>query len=230
MIEKGGIKIFVDLLLSKTIGVVEQAVWALGNISCDSVHHRDSIIKNEGIPNLLLVMEIARAQCSTNQHMIEAIIKPVIWTLSHICRVKPLPEYGKIEKILDLFSDILKSGLVDNDQDSIAEMFWSHVNYSANQQKGDKTDKVQKCIERGIVPIVISYLKKNIEKTVVPTLKILGNISTGNVEQCNYLFSLQIIEILKPFLKVNKKTIRREVCWIFANLASGTTLHIHAFF
>ena len=60
IIEKGGIKIFVDLLLSPTIGVVEQAVWALGNIACDSSNHRDSILKCGGLKNLLIVMRIAR--------------------------------------------------------------------------------------------------------------------------------------------------------------------------
>ena len=114
IIEKGGIKIFVDLLLSKTVGVVEQAIWALGNISCDSVNHRDSIVKNNGIQNLLVVMEVARSQISTNKQIIDSIIKPIIWTLSHICRVKPLTKYETVEPILDLFSEILKSGIADD--------------------------------------------------------------------------------------------------------------------
>lgn len=60
IIEKGGIKIFVDLLLSETIGVVEQAIWALGNIACDSSHHRDSILKFGGLKNMLKVIKMTR--------------------------------------------------------------------------------------------------------------------------------------------------------------------------
>lgn len=59
IIEKGGIKMFVDLLLSTHVGIIEQAVWALGNIACDSSSYRDSIIKNGGLKNLIRVVEVA---------------------------------------------------------------------------------------------------------------------------------------------------------------------------
>lgn len=49
IIEKGGVKIFVDLLLSEHAGIVEQAVWALGNIACDSAGYRDMILKAGGL-------------------------------------------------------------------------------------------------------------------------------------------------------------------------------------
>lgn len=50
---------FVDLLLSTHVGIIEQAVWALGNIACDSSSYRDSIIKNGGLKNLIRVVEVA---------------------------------------------------------------------------------------------------------------------------------------------------------------------------
>ena len=56
IIEKGGIKIFVDLLLSIHVGIVEQAIWALGNIACDSQGYRDRILKNGGLKNLIKVI------------------------------------------------------------------------------------------------------------------------------------------------------------------------------
>ncbi len=59
IIEKGGIKIFVDLLLSTHVGIVEQAIWALGNIACDSQGYRDMILKSGGLKNLIKVIEVA---------------------------------------------------------------------------------------------------------------------------------------------------------------------------
>lgn len=56
VIDKGGIKIFVELLVSEHIGIIEQAVWALGNIASDQPSYRDSIIKSGGLSNLVKVI------------------------------------------------------------------------------------------------------------------------------------------------------------------------------
>lgn len=62
IIEKGGIKIFVDLLLSVHVGIVEQAIWVLGNIARDSSNYRDKIIKEGGLKNLIKLIELAIGQ------------------------------------------------------------------------------------------------------------------------------------------------------------------------
>lgn len=152
IIEKGGIKIFVDLLLSPTIGVVEQAIWALGNIACDSPHHRDSILKCGGLKNLLIVMRIAREQYQTNKNMIETI-SSIAWSLANLCRMKPIPEYSAVEKALDLFAELLSLKII-NDTGILGNICWSISYFCSNNEKKSKVDKVQKCIERGIGPIM----------------------------------------------------------------------------
>lgn len=62
IIEKGGIKIFVDLLLSVHAGIVEQAIWVLGNIARDSSNYREKIIKEGGLKNLIKLIELAISQ------------------------------------------------------------------------------------------------------------------------------------------------------------------------
>lgn len=53
VVDKGGIPLFVKLLLSNCVGIVEQAIWALGNIAGDCALHRDTIIKLNGISNMV---------------------------------------------------------------------------------------------------------------------------------------------------------------------------------
>jgi len=53
IIDKGGIPLFVDLLKSTNMGIVEQAIWAIGNISSDCVFYRDTIIRSGGLINLV---------------------------------------------------------------------------------------------------------------------------------------------------------------------------------
>jgi hypothetical protein len=67
IIDKGGIKIFVDLLLSEHIGIIEQAIWVVGNIACDTVNHRDMLIKAGGHKNLIRTIERSIPQLSKNQ-------------------------------------------------------------------------------------------------------------------------------------------------------------------
>ena len=57
VIDKGAINIFIKLLRSQYFGVIEQAIWALGNIASDSSFNRDAIIRNGGIPSLIHVLE-----------------------------------------------------------------------------------------------------------------------------------------------------------------------------
>ena len=55
IIDKGGIPLFVDLLKSPNMGNVEQAIWAIGNISSNCVFYRDTIIRSGGLINLVEV-------------------------------------------------------------------------------------------------------------------------------------------------------------------------------
>jgi hypothetical protein len=58
----GGLKIFINLLLSEHLGIVEQAIWVIGNIACDSSSYRNMIIKYDGHKNLIKVVELAVMQ------------------------------------------------------------------------------------------------------------------------------------------------------------------------
>ena len=44
-----------ELLKSSNMGIVEQAIWAIGNISSDCVFYRDTIIRSGGLVNLVEV-------------------------------------------------------------------------------------------------------------------------------------------------------------------------------
>ena len=53
IIDKGGIPLFVDMLKSKTLVIVEQAIWAIGNIASDCIFYRDTILRSGGLHNLV---------------------------------------------------------------------------------------------------------------------------------------------------------------------------------
>lgn len=84
IIDKGGIYLFVKLLSSPYRDIAEQAVWAIGNIAGDCTQYRDLILRVGGVDPLIQIMENA-----TNK----STIKHCTWSLSNLCRGKPIPEF-----------------------------------------------------------------------------------------------------------------------------------------
>lgn len=106
IVDKGGIPLFVELLKSPNLGTVEQAIWAVGNISSDCVAYRDNIIRNGGITNLVEVI-----QKNLND---PNIIKHGAWALSNLCRGNPLPKYENIKEAIPLLCMLIaKEYIVD---------------------------------------------------------------------------------------------------------------------
>lgn len=63
---------------------------------------------------------------------------------------------------------------------------------------------------------------------LVPSIRILGNISTGSVEHTNELLSCGILPPLEKVLDHHKKVVRREACWVISNIAAGNRTQVEA--
>lgn len=94
IIDKGGIPLFVKLLSSPHDDVIEQAVWAIGNIAGDMPFNRDLIIKAGGVTPLIHL-----ATTSNNF----TIVKQSAWALSNLCRGisffisgNPMPDMNQV--------------------------------------------------------------------------------------------------------------------------------------
>ena len=56
MVDKGAISIFLLALTENVKGVVDQAIWAIGNFAADRAAYRDYILKSGGLVKLIKVM------------------------------------------------------------------------------------------------------------------------------------------------------------------------------
>lgn len=79
---------------------MHQAVWALGNISGDSTTLRDKVIQCGAVEPLVSLLK----GCTD-----EMLLKQGIWTLSNLCRGKPLPKFQKVYKAIPPFAEVLKT-------------------------------------------------------------------------------------------------------------------------
>jgi importin subunit alpha-6/7 len=61
---------------------------------------------------------------------------------------------------------------------------------------------------------------------LVPCLRIVGNVSTGNAVQTQELIKYNAINKLEALLNHNKKVVRREACWVLSNIAAGDNAQV----
>jgi hypothetical protein len=59
-------------------------------------------------------------------------------------------------------------------------------------------------------------------------LKIVGNIVTGNPLQTQAVIDSGILPFLAKLIINEKRTIRKESCWVISNIAAGTQQQIKA--
>lgn len=58
---------------------------------------------------------------------------------------------------------------------------------------------------------------------LIPILRTLGNIVTGNEEQTNNVLQVPgVVQKLFKLLNRDKKAVRREACWALSNITAGT--------
>jgi hypothetical protein len=59
-------------------------------------------------------------------------------------------------------------------------------------------------------------------------LKIVGNIVTGNPLQTQAVIDAGILPFLAKLIFHEKRSIRKEACWVISNIAAGTQQQIKA--
>lgn len=60
------------------------------------------------------------------------------------------------------------------------------------------------------------------------SIKIIGNIVTGNPLQTQAVIDAGIIPLLAKLIFHEKRSIRKETCWVVSNIAAGTQQQIKA--
>lgn len=100
IIDKGGLQLFVKSLKSTNLELVEQCIWALGNISADSVHLRDMLNSMGAIDNMIHVYPAIRHHPERYPNW--------IWACSNLVRGIPQPDIHQVIKPAKYFIEALR--------------------------------------------------------------------------------------------------------------------------
>ncbi|TXG63342.1 hypothetical protein EZV62_010336 [Acer yangbiense] len=211
VIDHGAVPIFVKLLSSPTDDVREQAVWALGNVAGDSPKCRDLVLSNGALMPLL---------AQFNEHAKLSMLRNATWTLSNFCRGKPQPLFEQTKPALPALERLIHS----NDDEVLTDACWA-LSYLSD----GTNDKIQAVIEAGVCPRLVELLFHPSPSVLIPALRTVGNIVTGDDMQTQCIINHQALPCLLNLLTHNyKKSIKKEACWTISNITAGNVNQIQA--
>ncbi|PNW83911.1 hypothetical protein CHLRE_04g215850v5 [Chlamydomonas reinhardtii] len=211
VIDHNAVPIFVQLLASPNDDVREQAVWALGNIAGDSPKCRDYVLGHNALPPLL-------EQLKENSKI--SMLRNATWTLSNFCRGKPAPNFIVTRQALPTLARLIHH----SDEEVLTDACWA-LSYLSD---GDN-DRIDKVIESGVCRRLVELLLHTSPGVLVPALRTVGNIVTGNDMQTQVIINCGALACLHNLLMTNhKKSIKKEACWTVSNITAGTKDQIQA--
>jgi importin subunit alpha-6/7 len=106
--------------------------------------------------------------------------------------------------------------------DELLDALWA----IANNSEGQKS-RIQRIIEvPAFPPKLLALCSSGDIEVQVPCLRVIGNISTGNEGQTEVLLRLDVLKLIEGLLEHEKKSIRREACWILSNICAGSKRQI----
>ncbi|GKU86931.1 hypothetical protein SLEP1_g1394 [Rubroshorea leprosula] len=211
VIDHGAVPIFVKLLGSPTDDVREQAVWALGNVAGDSPKCRDLVLSHGALQPLL---------AQFNEHAKLSLLRNATWTLSNFCRGKPQPAFELTKPALPTLERLIHS----NDEEVLTDACWA-LSYLSD----GTNEKIQAVIEAGVCPRLVELLLHPSPTVLIPALRTVGNIVTGDDMQTQCIINHQALPFLLHLLISNfKKSIKKEACWTISNITAGNVDQIQA--
>ncbi|KAG9459516.1 hypothetical protein H6P81_004024 [Aristolochia fimbriata] len=211
VIDHGAVPIFVKLLGSPSDDVREQAVWALGNVAGDSPRCRDLVLGHGALIPLLAQL---------NEHAKLSMLRNATWTLSNFCRGKPQPPFEQTKPALPALERLIHS----NDEEVLTDACWA-LSYLSD----GTNDKIQAVIEAGVCPRLVELLMHPSPSVLIPALRTVGNIVTGDDMQTQCIINHQALPCLLNLLTHNhKKSIKKEACWTISNITAGNKEQIQA--
>lgn len=213
LVENGAVAPLIRLLSSSDPNLVEQSVWALGNISGDGSKCRDYLLSMGCLTAVSTMITSVLAARSEGKKVQPTLLRNAAWAFSNLFRGKPAPSLSAVSGALPVMSTLLGN----DDSEVVVDVLWA-VTYFTDSGE----DRISHILTTDIVPKVIAYLSCQDPTKQMPALRAVGNILTGSNEQTQAVLDMGALQPLFNLVGSSKRTLRKEACWAISNIAAGT--------
>jgi hypothetical protein len=189
------------------VDLQEQAIWGIGNIAGDSIPTRNLVLEAGALAPIL--------QCVTVSSTL-SLQRNGCWTISNLCRGKPPPVWENVAPACPLLARLL----FHTDDEILTDACWA-LSYLSDIN-------IQGVIEVGIARRIVELTMHKSQVVVVPALRTVGNIVSGDDLQTQVMLNVGALPCLVALLNSPKKSIRKEATWALSNITAGSSNQIQA--
>mmetsp|Transcript_30665 Transcript_30665/g.78324 ORF Transcript_30665/g.78324 Transcript_30665/m.78324 type:complete len:596 (-) Transcript_30665:465-2252(-) len=225
--DQGGIPEFVRLLgACDDVEVLEQAIWALGNIAADSKELQKYVLEEEVVAPLLATMRRHANKPSLLRH--------AAWLLSNLCRPHPQSD--------DLFQAIpvLCSVILDHfgEAEAVTHSCWA-LAYLTGEEQGleelldaaepGTSDRASTTESGNVLAKLVEWVKDATQTMTTPALRVLGNLCSGASAHTQAVVDAGGVPAMLSCLTLcGRLSIKKEVIWSLSNVAAGSSAQVGA--
>ncbi|KAI3914553.1 hypothetical protein MKW98_025961 [Papaver atlanticum] len=239
VIQSGVVPKFVEFLMREDYPQLQyQAAWALTNIASGTSDNVRVVIESGAIPIFVKLLgspsDDVREQTvwalgnvagslipllqQLNEHAKLSMLRRAAWTLLNFCRGKPQPPFEQTRPALPELERLIHS----TDAKVLTYVCWA-LSYLSD----GTNEKILAVID--VCPRLVELLMHPSPSVLIPTLRIIRNICTGNDMQTQIFINHQSLHCLLNLLKNDHKTsIKKEACWTISNITAGNKDQIQA--
>ncbi|CAK86092.1 unnamed protein product (macronuclear) [Paramecium tetraurelia] len=220
ILDNDGINILFSALESEHDEIIELGVWGLANIAGDNLKFRDMLLQNGVLQPFIHLAQIYKGRQNGNKN--PNILKKLVWAFSNLVRGKSAPKkivimILKNQFCIDLLSILCQILVGTEDEEMLIDACWS-LSYLSQDE-----NLIHILIKERVTQKLILLMQTENQKLVIPALRTVGNILTGNEEQTDAVLKLGAIQIFEKLLHNKTKAIQKEVCWSLSNIAAGNS-------
>ena len=206
LIDKGALPLFISLLGSNHKNIVEQAIWALGNIAGEDAYFKNLILKEGAIKPLGQIFSTAEAD--------SMLARNWAWCITNLLRGKPMPVFEELMFLIPIIWNATKN---NTRKEILVDCLWG-ISYISDA--GEKA--TLKILEWGALDSIINALSSQHNQIVMPSVRALGNFVTGEDTETQTIIDAGVLPLLLGLLENEDIAIVKEAWWTLSNICAGT--------
>ena len=148
-----------------------------------------------------------------------SLVKNGIWCITNLCRDKH--HRINMEVIQPCFPILTKYLIETDDKEVLSEILWA-ISYLTDTTNED----LEIFINSFELKRIFQLVQHPSSEIVTPSLRITGNIVTGDDKQTQVALDLGILSIYENLLNKPTQSIIKETCWAISNITAGNSAQI----